>query len=202
MLDKVNAANRASSKAKSSADIDDWIKSAQGGDYGVPNDAGKVAKGHELLQRRTRDAPAAPASRRLEAEFVGPSGPSYEKLAGFGIGAGTDYLAGDDHPWIAGAAAAGLTHGLGSVIPRGAPNSLIERLGQARAANATGNPGLPASLWNPGARMQLGPLITYGRRGFLGIGAPGAFDPNNHMARRPAVAFFPANVEVRAGVAG
>ena len=182
MLDKVNAANQASSKAKSSADIDDWIKSAQGGDYGVPNDVGKSLKATNFFNAEPATRPLLQQAADWKPSSWGQAGRvAGEKLAGFGIGAGTDYLAGDDHPWIAGAAAAGLTHGLGSVIPRGAPNSLIERLGQARAANATGNPGFRPDF-NPGARMGFGPLITYGRRGFPGIGASGAFDPNNPQA--------------------
>ena len=133
---------------------------------------------------------------------MGPSGPSRqdEKLAGFGIGNGTDSTSCRQRPSVDRGGRGGwpTTHGLGSVIPRGAPNSLIERLGQARAANATGNPGFRPDF-NPGARMGFGPLITYGRRGFPGIGASGAFDPNNPQASEPAGSVrLPAN-EVRVG---
>ena len=172
----IGAANKVGNQAKTSDDIDNWIKLAASKPDKVPDAVDKALddnpqfyQTHPDLQpmlQGVADSKPGPWSK-----FAGKAGTMLGEAA---IGAGAEYLGGQNPlvGGLAGLATGALTPSLGGKM-RG--SALAAKLAQARHLNATGQK-LPMSSFAPGVPV-LGPMGAYGRQAAPGIGASGAFVP-------------------------
>ena len=170
----ISAANTAANKAKTSGDIDNWIKLAGSKPDKVPDEVGKALDNnpqfyqtHPDLQPMLQDV--ANSKPGLASKLTGKVGTMLGEAA---INAAGEYLGGQN-PLVGGitGAASGLLMGHSSGALRS--SALATKLAQIRHLNATGQK-LPTSSFAPSVPV-LGPLGAYGRQAAPGIGASGAF---------------------------
>ena len=174
LADAIGAANKIGNQAKTSDDLDNWIKMAASKPDKVPDAVGKALddnpqfyQTHPDLQPMLQDV--ANSKPGPWSKFAGKAGTMLGEAA---IGAGAEYLGGQNPlvGGLAGLATGALTPSLGGKM-RG--SALATKLAQIRHLNATGQK-LPTSSFAPSVPV-LGPLGAYGRQAAPGIGASGAF---------------------------
>ena len=170
----IDAANKVGNQAKTSGEIDNWIKLAGSKPNAVPDTVGKaLADNPQFYQTHPDLLPmlqdVANSKPGLASKLTGKVGTMLGEAA---INAAGEYLGGQN-PLVGGitGAASGLLMGHSSGALRS--SALATKLAQIRHLNATGQK-LPTSSFAPSVPV-LGPLGAYGRQAAPGIGASGAF---------------------------
>ena len=170
----IGAANKVGNQAKTSDDIDNWIKLAGSKPDKVPDEVGKALDNNPQFYQTHPDLQpmlqgVADSKPGGWSKFAGKAGTMLGEAA---IGAAAEAIGGQNPlvGGLAGLATGALTPSLGGKM-RG--SALATKLAQIRHLNATGQK-LPTSSFAPSVPV-LGPLGAYGRQAAPGIGASGAF---------------------------
>lgn len=170
----IGAANKVGNQAKTSDDIDNWIKLAGSKPDKVPDEVGKALDNNPQFYQTHPDLQpmlqgVADSKPGGWSKFAGKAGTMLGEAA---IGAAAEAIGGQNPlvGGLAGLATGAITPSLGGKM-RG--SALAMKLAQARHLNATGQK-LPTSSFAPSVPV-LGPLGAYGRQAAPGIGASGAF---------------------------
>ena len=172
----VSDANTAANKAKTSGEIDNWITQAQRSPGKVPDAVNKaITDDPQFYQTHPDLMPMLQDVANSKPGFWGKVGGKVGTMLGeAAIGAGAEYLGGQNPlvGGLAGLATGAITPSLGGKMRS---NALAMKLAQIRHLNATGQK-LPTSAFAPSVPV-LGPMSVYGRQAAPGIGASGAFVP-------------------------